>query len=63
MLNRFPYGDYEEYLRLLHINDVTLGYAFLLDQVGIIRWHGEGFSTEEKAREMIHRARELEQKR
>ena len=56
------YGDYNEYLHLLHIDDVTLGYAFLLDQEGIIRWHGVGFATEEKAREMIHRARELEQK-
>ena len=56
------YGDYEEYLHFLHIDDITLGYAFLLDQDGIIRWQGEGFATEEMTREMIHRARELEQK-
>ena len=56
------YGDYTEYLRLLHIDDVTLGYAFLLDQKGIIRWHGEGFATKDMTREMITRARALEQK-
>ena len=56
------YGDYAEYMRLLHIDDVTLGYAFLLDHEGIIRWHGEGFATRDMTREMINRARTLEQK-
>lgn len=56
------YGDYAEYMRLLHIDDVTLGYAFLLDREGIIRWHGEGFATRDMTREMIKRARALEQK-
>jgi len=57
------YGDYTEYKRLLHIDDDTLGYAFLLDQEGIIRWHGEGFATRDMARKMIDRAKTLEQKR
>jgi hypothetical protein len=56
------YGDYAEYMRLLHIDDVTLGYAFLLDQEGIIRWHGEGFATRDMTRKMINRARTLKQK-
>jgi hypothetical protein len=56
------YGDYTEYKRLLHIDDLTLGYAFLLDREGTIRWHGEGFATKEMTREMIDRARALEKK-
>ena len=55
------YGDYAEYMSLLHIDDVTLGYAFLLDREGIIRWHGEGFASRDMRREMIKRARALEQ--
>lgn len=56
------YGDYSEYMRLLHIDDLTLGYAFLLDREGIIRWHGEGLATRDMSREMIDRARALEKK-
>ena len=57
------YGNYTKYTRQLHIDDLTLGYAFLLDREGIIRWHGEGFATEDMIREMIDSARRLEQKR
>lgn len=55
------YGDYSPYLPLLQIDDLTLGYAFLLDRDGIIRWHGEGFATGKMAGELIERARALEQ--
>jgi len=57
------YGNYTEYMGVLHIDDVTLGYAFLLDQEGVIRWHGEGFATKDMIREMIDCARGLDQKR
>jgi hypothetical protein len=57
------YGNYTEYMRLLHIDDLTLGYAYLLDQEGIIRWYGKGFATKDTIREMSDRAKVLEQKR
>lgn len=52
------YGDVERYVNELGL-DARYGYAFLLDQEGIIRWQGEGFSTPESIRELFELAEKL----
>ena len=53
------YGNYENYLHTLGINDTTLGYVFLLDRKGTIRQHGQGSATQTDLREMIDQAKNL----
>ena len=53
------YGDYTIYQRELGLDDVTFGYAFLLDREGIIRWHSRGYATQQTIKEMIENAKNL----
>ena len=55
------YGDYSIYRRMLGLEDVTFGYAFLLDREGIIRWHERGYATKEKIRELFDWTKKLAQ--
>ena len=54
------YGDVEKYIDALHL-DRQYGYAFLLDQAGIIRWQGQGFSTPETRNDLFENAERLAQ--
>lgn len=53
------YGDYQPYCKALGIQDETIGYAFLLDAGGIIRWKGMGFASPDTVKEMMDQARKL----
>ena len=52
------YGDVEKYMNALSL-DSRFGYAFILDQEGIIRWQGQGFATAETLRELFETAEQL----
>ena len=52
------YGDVEKYMNALNL-DSRFGYAFLLDQEGIIRWQGQGFAAEETLKELFETAERL----
>ena len=41
------YGNYDRYLEALAITDRELGYAFVLDRAGTIRWRSQGYATPE----------------
>ena len=53
------YGSIEKYRQILAMDDINLGYVFLLDKNGIIRWTGRGFADSEQTREMITIAKKL----
>ena len=48
----------EKYMKALSL-DSRFGYAFLLDQEGIIRWQGQGFATAETLKELFETAEHL----
>jgi hypothetical protein len=50
------YGDYSGYQKILGMEDTNLAYVFLLDQMGIIRWKGQGYSRPETERELFETA-------
>lgn len=52
------YGDVQKYLDALSL-DRQYGYAFVLDQEGIIRWQGQGFATPETRNELFEAAEKL----
>jgi hypothetical protein len=52
------YGDVEKYMNALNL-DSRFGYAFLLDQEGVIKWQGQGFSTPETLKELFDMAEKL----
>jgi hypothetical protein len=54
------YGDVDGYLNALRL-DRQYGYAFLLDKAGIIRWQGQGFSTQESRNKLFETAEKLAQ--
>jgi hypothetical protein len=55
------YGNYSIYRQMLGLDDVTFGYAFLLDRKGIIRWYERGYATKGEIREMLDWAERLAQ--
>ena len=57
------YGDVEPYKQALKITDIYLGYAYLLDQEGIIRWQGQGTAKAEDIKLMIETAKGLANKK
>ncbi len=57
------YGDTGEYRRILSMDDKSLGYVFLLDRDGFIRWRGQGFATVEGIKEMIDAIKRVLQSR
>lgn len=52
------YGNIKKYVDELSL-DTGLGYAFLLDREGIIRWQGQGFATPETIQELFDAAEKL----
>ena len=57
------YGNVDPYKQALKIEDVYLGYAYLLDQEGIIRWQGQGLAKAEDIKALIETARNLASKK
>ena len=57
------YGNVDPYKQALKIEDIYLGYAYLLDQEGIIRWQGQGLAKAEDIKLMIETARNLASKK
>ncbi len=57
------YGNVDPYKQTLKIEDIYLGYAYLLDQEGIIRWQGQGLAKAEDIKLMIETARNLASKK
>ena len=57
------YGTVDPYRQALKIEDIYVGYAYLLDRKGIIRWQGQGFAKPEDIKSLIETARELAGKR
>lgn len=57
------YGDVEPYKQTLKITDIYLGYAYLLDQDGIIRWQGQGTAKAEDIKLLIETAKHLANKK
>lgn len=55
------YGNAANYRRILAIEDKSLGYVFLLDNDGIIRWCGHGFAEPEEITRLIAIAKSLSQ--
>jgi len=53
------YGDVEPYKRALKIEDIYLGYAFLLDRRGIIRWQGQGLAKPGDIKALLETARRI----
>jgi len=53
------YGDSTELRQALDIRDRSLGYAYLLDRRGAIRWAGKGYATDAGVEEMIGIAEDL----
>jgi hypothetical protein len=53
------YGDVEPYQQALKIQDIYLGYAFLLDRQGVIRWHGQGMAKSEDIKALLGTAQRL----
>ncbi len=53
------YGDSTDLRQALGISDRSLGYAYLLDRHGVIRWAGNGYATASRIDEMIGIAEEL----
>lgn len=56
------YGDVDKYTNALSL-DRQYGYAFLLDQEGIIRWQARGFSNRETRNALFETAESLAQSR
>ena len=56
------YGDVDKYLNALRL-DRQYGYAFLLDQEGIIRWQERGFSNQTTRTALFETAESLAQSR
>lgn len=56
------YGDSTAFRQALEISDRSLGYVYLLDHQGVIRWAGSGYANDERIREMIGIAGELGRK-
>lgn len=56
------YGDVDQYIQALRL-DRQYGYAFLLDQEGIIRWQERGFSNETTRNALFETAESLAQSR
>jgi hypothetical protein len=57
------YGNVDQYKQALKITDIFLGYAYLLDQEGIIRWQGQGFAKAEDIKALIETAKGLANKK
>ena len=50
------YGNVDPYKQALKIEDIYLGYAYLLDREGIIRWQGQGIAKAEDVKSLIETA-------
>ena len=50
------YGNVDPYKQALKIEDIYLGYAYLLDREGISRWQGQGFAKAEDIKSLIETA-------
>jgi len=57
------YGNVDPYKQALKIEDIYLGYAYLLDREGIIRWQGQGFAKAEDIKTLIKTAQGLTNKK
>jgi hypothetical protein len=53
------YGDVEPYKKALKIEDIYLGYAFLLDKQGMIRWQGQGIAKPQDSKALLETAQRL----
>jgi len=53
------YGDVEPYKQALKIQDIYLGYAFLLDRQGVIRWQGQGMAKPDDIKALLETAQRL----
>jgi hypothetical protein len=53
------YGDVEPYKQALKIQDIYLGYAFLLDRQGVIRWQGQGMAKPEDIKALLETAQRI----
>ena len=56
------YGNVDTYKQALKIEDIYLGYAFLLDREGIICWQGQGSAKPEDIKSMIEAAKRIANK-
>jgi hypothetical protein len=57
------YGNVDPYKQALKIEDIYLGYAYLLDREGIIRWQGQGLAKAEDIKALIETAQGLTNKK
>jgi hypothetical protein len=53
------YGNAAKYRQILAMDERSLGYVFLLDPEGQIRWHGQGFAEPEEIERMIALTKEI----
>jgi ATPase complex subunit ATP10 len=53
------YGNAAKYRQILEMEDRSLGYIFLLDPEGRIRWRGEGFAEPDEIDRMITLTKEI----
>lgn len=56
------YGNIERYRDALMMDDLSAGYAFLLDRDGMILWQGRGFATEATLRNLLETAKKENEK-
>jgi hypothetical protein len=57
------YGNVDPYKQALKIEDIYLGYAYLLDREGIIRWQRQGLAKAEDIKALIETAQGLTNKK
>ncbi len=57
------YGSIDPYKQALKIDDIYLGYAYLLDREGIIRWQGQGTANAEDIKILMETAKGLVNKK
>ena len=53
------YGPVDAYLKAMGISDEEKGYAFIIDQKGVVQWKSSGSADQESIREMISAAARL----
>ena len=53
------YGPIDEYVKVLGIADEELGYAFLLDKNGVVKWRSTGPADQKSTKALIDAAHEI----
>jgi hypothetical protein len=56
------YGPIKKYQEILSMDDINLGYAFLIDKKGMVKWKGQGLADSKHIQELLQIAKEVLEK-